>query len=66
MLNSYLNIILEQTNKYNNNFANNGMRYIFEEIFVKYILINNSIVEDMRGIMRELEIANDESKSKLI
>ena len=85
LLHSYLSIILEQRNKYNNNFANNGMKYIFEEILDKYILINNCIVEDfkkiksennygigidgnldMRGNMRELEIANDELKSKLI
>ena len=85
LLHSYLTIILEQRNNFNNNFANNGMKYIFEEILDKYILINNCIVEDfkktkseknygigiggnfdMGGNVRELEIANDDLKNKLI
>ena len=85
LLHSYLTIILEQRNNFNNNFVNNGMKYIFEEILDKYILINNCIVEDfkktkseknygigiggnfdMGGNVRELEIANDDLKNKLI
>ena len=57
LLHSYLNIILEQKNNYSlnsmNNFMNNGMKYIFEEILDKYILVNNCIFEDFKKIKSE-------------
>ena len=43
LLHSYLNVIFEQKNNYNlnlgSNFINNGMKYIFEEMLDKYILV---------------------------
>ena len=49
---SYLTIILEQKNYSNinskDNYMNNGMKYLFEEILDKYILLNNCIVDDLK------------------
>ena len=53
LLHSYIKIILDQRNKYNNNCVNIGMKYIFEEILDKYILVNNYIVEDFKRIKSE-------------
>ena len=48
----YLNIILEQKNYFNQesktNYMNNGIKYLFEEILDKYILVNNCIVDDLK------------------
>ena len=53
LFHSYLGIVLEQKNNFNlnsrnNNYLNNGMKYLFEEILDKYILVNNCIVDDLK------------------
>ena len=57
LFHSYLSIILEQKNNFNlntrNNYINNGMKYLFEEILDKYILVNNCIVDDLKKIKSE-------------
>ena len=44
---SYVNIILEQKSNLKNDY-NNGLKYLFGEIFDKYILINNCINDDFK------------------
>ena len=47
LFHSYVNIILEQKSNIKNDY-NNGLKYLFGEIFDKYILINNCIIDDFK------------------
>jgi chromosome segregation ATPase len=85
LFHSYLNIIIEQRNNFNSktqsSYVGNGMKYLFEDTLDKYILINNSILEDYKkqssdncGIcgkdmgpnIQELQTAIDDLNNKLI
>ena len=52
LFHSYLNVIIEQRNnfnsKVNSSYVGNGMKYLFEDTLDKYILVNNSILEDYK------------------
>ena len=52
LFHTYLNLIVEQRNNLNSNSKNNytasGMKYLFEDILDKYILVNNCIVDDFK------------------
>jgi len=85
LFHSYLNVIIEQRNnfnsKVNSSYVGNGMKYLFEDTLDKYILVNNSILEDYKkqstdncGIcgkdmgpnIQELQTAIDDLNNKLI
>ena len=85
LFHSYLNIIIEQRNSFNskthNSYVGNGMKYLFEDTLDKYILVNNSILEDYKkqstdncGIcgkdmgpnIHDLQTAIDDLNNKLI
>jgi len=52
LFHSYLNVIIEQRNNFNSktqsNYVGNGMKYLLEDTLDKYILVNNSILEDYK------------------
>ena len=85
LFHSYLNVIIEQRNnfnsKVNSSYVGNGMKYLFEDTLDKYILVNNSILEDYKkqstdncGIcgkdmgpnIQELQTEIDDLNNKLI
>ena len=85
LFHSYLNVIIEQRNNFNSkthsNYVGNGMKYLFEDTLDKYILVNNSILEDYKkqsqdncGIcgkdmgpnIHELQSAIDDLNNKLM
>ena len=85
LFHSYLNVIIEQRNNFNSkthsNYVGNGMKYLFEDTLDKYILVNNSILEDYKkqsqdncGIcgkdmgpnIHELQTAIDDLNNKLM
>ena len=85
LFHSYLNVIIEQRNNFNSktnsSYVGNGMKYLFEDTLDKYILVNNSILEDYKkqnsdncGIcgkdigpnIQELQTAINDLNNKLI
>ena len=52
LFHSYLNVIIEQRNNFNpkthNSYIGNGMKYLFEDTLDKYILVNNSLLDDYK------------------